>query len=131
MTIVFRTLIVEDSGTFRHLLKELLNARFPSMSIQEAVDVSSALEQVNSFRPHLIFMDIKLPDGSGLSLTRSIKTEHPDTVIIVITAYDLPEYRYAALKAGASHFIHKDTFSSDEIMNLVTSIVNSQDEHRT
>ena len=129
MTIVFKTLIVDDSETFRHLLKEILSARFPSMEITEAVNASSVLEQVNRLGPDLILMDIKLPDGSGLGLTRSIKVKHPDTIVAIITAYDLPEYRYAASKAGANHFIHKDSFAGDDILNLVVSIVSTQDKH--
>jgi len=126
---MFKALIVEDNTIFRQSLNEVLHTRFPSMSIAEAIDGKDALEMVDSFKPDLIFMDINLPDDNGLSLTKIIKTDHSGTIVIVITAYDLPEYRQAALQAGASYFIPKGSLSRKEVLAVVESILTEQKYH--
>lgn len=120
---MFKALIVEDHAVFRQSLNTILSSRFPSMPIAEAGNGKDALVQVDRFQPDLVFMDIKLSDDNGLSLTRAIKTSHARITVIIITAYDLPEYRQAALQAGASHFLPKDALSEDAILALVESIM--------
>ena len=104
---MLKTLIVEDSAVFRKAFKEALCKRFPFMAVEEALDGKAALEKVISFLPHLVFMDIRLPGQNGLELTRKIKTSHPNIAIIILTDYDLPEYREAARSGGADGFIPK------------------------
>jgi DNA-binding NarL/FixJ family response regulator len=116
-----KALIVEDHADFRESLNRALSCRFPSLCIAEAGTGKAALEQIDDFKPDLVFMDINLPDNNGFSLTRTIKTNHADTTVIIITAYDLPEYRQAAIEAGASHFIPKGTLSEEASMKTVES----------
>jgi DNA-binding NarL/FixJ family response regulator len=118
-----KALIVEDHADFRHSLNLTLFSRFPSLSIAEAGTGKAALEQVDDLDPDLIFMDINLPDDNGLNLTRIIKASHADTTVIIITAYDLPEYRQAAFEAGASQFIPKSSLGEDEVLKLVESVM--------
>jgi DNA-binding NarL/FixJ family response regulator len=117
----FKTLIVEDNASFRRSLKESLETLFPSMIIQEAAEGSEALQKVDTFLPELIFMDIHLPGENGLQLTKKIKVNHPALPIIVLTNYDLPEYREAAFQYGANSFITKDSLNWGEIESLVKS----------
>jgi len=116
-------LIVEDSIIFRTLLKEALQSRFPSMEILEAADGEKAMKQITGHLPDLIFMDIKLPGENGLDLTAKIKDKYPEMVVIVLTSYDTPEYREAAVKVKANHFLPKGTSSTEEILTLVGSIL--------
>lgn len=118
---MFRTLIVEDSLAFRSSLSELLCERFPCMSVEEAGDGAEAMDKLCHELPHLIFMDINLPDINGLDLARAIKARHDDVVIAVITAYDIPEYRDAAMESGASYFVPKSSATGAEIVALVDS----------
>ncbi len=120
-THTFKTLIVEDSVNFRQLLKEMLHEHFPLMIIEEAGDGNEAMEKVDSLSPDLIFMDIKLPGESGLKLTKKIKEDHPDIIIIILTSYDLPEYREAAVRYGANAFLTKDSTTEAKIVTLVES----------
>jgi len=124
---VCKTLIVEDSVFYRQLLKETLHSRFPSMDIAEAENGKHALQKVDSFRPHLIFMDIKLPGENGLELTQKIKARYPDISIIILTSYDLPEYREAAREYQADHFLSKGASSKEDILTLVQSIMTERD----
>ncbi len=120
---MFRTLIIEDSYLYRRLLKETLQVRFPKMEILEAKDGEEALTSIALNPPHLIFMDIKLPGESGLELTQKIKDQYPEIAIIILTSYDLPEYREAASKYGANHFLPKSSATKEGILALVESIL--------
>ena len=120
---MFKTLIVEDSAFYRQLLKEALNSRFPSMELFEAADGEEALRKIENCPPDLVFMDIKLPGESGLELTKKIKTQYPNIIIIILTAYDIPEYREAAVQAKADYFLSKGSSSKESILKLVESIL--------
>jgi DNA-binding NarL/FixJ family response regulator len=120
---VFRILIVEDNPLFRQTVLDILAARFPSMILEEAADGSIALEKINEALPDLIFMDIKLPGENGLHLTEDIKKKHPGVVVVILTSYDWPEYREAAYKFGANHFIMKGSSTNKEILELIESIL--------
>jgi DNA-binding NarL/FixJ family response regulator len=123
------TLLVEDNVTFRGSLKETLHSRFPTMNITEAGDGEEALQKIKASVPDLIFMDIKLPGENGLSLTRKIKIEYPDVIIVILTSYDLPEYREAAFQYHANYFITKASLST-EIVEVVQSALSGLDRAR-
>jgi DNA-binding NarL/FixJ family response regulator len=118
---IFKTLVVEDNTPYRKFLKEMLQEEFPSMVIEDAGDGREALKKVDSFCPDLILMDIRLPDESGLELTKKIKKECPNIIIFILTSYDLPEYREAAVQYGATAFLTKDSSTKEEIVKLVRS----------
>jgi DNA-binding NarL/FixJ family response regulator len=123
---VFRTLIVEDNVVFRESFREVLRIRFSHMVVDEAADGEEALQKVDTLQPDLIFMDIELPGENGLELTKKIKRHYPAIVIIILTNYDLPEYREAADQYGANHFISKSSSSRDDILTLVESILSDR-----
>jgi DNA-binding NarL/FixJ family response regulator len=120
---MYKALIVEDHAVFRQSLNLILSSRFPSMCIAEADTGKSALEQVQSFEPNLVFMDINLPDDNGFNLTKAIKSSHANTTVIIVTAYDLPEYRQAAREAGASNFIPKGSLSEESVLQIVETVI--------
>ncbi len=119
---MFKTMLVEDSPSFRKLLKDNLKNQFPSMDIIEAGDGVEAFQKMDSNLPNLIFMDIRLPGENGLELTRKIKADYPNIIIIIITNYDLPEYREAATRSKADYFFVKDSMATG-IFKLVKSIL--------
>jgi YesN/AraC family two-component response regulator len=97
------------------------------MDIAEAENGKDALQKVESLRPHLIFMDIKLPGENGLELTKKIKARYSDISIIILTSYDLPEYREAAREYQADHFLSKGASTKEDILTLVQSIITERD----
>lgn len=117
----FRILIVDDFSGYRTLFKKSLRISFPSIAIAEATNGSEALQKVEAFLPDLIFMDIRLPGESGLTLTKKIKATHPNITILILTAYDIPEYREAAPKYGADRFLAKNSLNYMELKKLVES----------
>ncbi len=116
-----RVLIVEDSTLFRQLFKETLQDRFPSVEVHEAIDGEQALLKVETLLPNLVFMDIRLPGENGLQLTKKIKARHPNIIVIILTGYDLPEYREAS-SPHADYFYSKDSATTQNIFTLVESI---------
>jgi DNA-binding NarL/FixJ family response regulator len=123
---MFKTLIVEDSSFYRQLLAEALHSRFPSMDISEAKDGEEAIKKVDALSPDLVFMDIKMPGESGLEITKKIKNLHPNIIIIILTAYDIPEYREAAYQNRADYFLSKGSTSREDILTLVESILSGR-----
>ncbi len=115
---MLRTLIIEDSTLFRQVFQESLHSRFPSMEIYEATDGQQAYDHIKKCAPDLVFIDIHLENESGLELARKIKADYPRIVTIILTNYDLPEYREAALRYKANHFLPKDSF-----LKMVDTIV--------
>jgi YesN/AraC family two-component response regulator len=98
------------------------------MVVEEAVDGEEALVKVESLLPHLVFMDIKLPGANGLEITRKIKEDYTAIKIIILTSYDFPEYREAAVQYGADHFLSKESSSREDILALVDTIYSEDDE---
>jgi YesN/AraC family two-component response regulator len=119
---MLKVLIVEDNAAYRQSLHHLLVERFPALQISEAADAADALRQALSRCFDLIFMDIRLPNGNGLDLTRIIKTVFADSVICVISSYAMLEYRQAAFRNGADHFMIKGQSTGVEIVELVESL---------
>ena len=113
-----RILIVEDNAFFLQFLKETLHSRFPSMDILEAANGDEAMQKIKTLPPNAIFMDLRLPGENGLELTKKIKAQHPNIIVVILTNYDLPEYREAAYQCGADHFLPKDSF-----LKMINSIL--------
>jgi DNA-binding NarL/FixJ family response regulator len=120
---MFRTMLVEDSSSFRQIVKVNLQDRFPSMHIIEAADGAEAFQKIHGHPPNLILMDIRLPGENGLELTKRIKADYPEVIIVILTSYDSPEYREAAIRCKADYFFSKEAISNNGIFTLVKSIL--------
>lgn len=93
------------------------------MTFDEARDGKEALQKLNAYHPDLIFMDIRLPGENGLEVTKKIRSSHCQAIIIILTTYDLREYREAASMNGADYFMSKRSSTTEEILALVDSIL--------
>jgi DNA-binding NarL/FixJ family response regulator len=120
---MFKTMLIEDSTSFRQIVKINLQDQFPSMDIIEAADGVEAFQKINSHPPNLILMDITLPGENGLELTSKIKADYPGVIIIILTSHDSPEYREAAIRYKANYFLSKGSIATNEIFKLVKSII--------
>ncbi len=118
----FDLLIVEDNAEFRHMLRKILQSRFPSFRISEAENGEVALGLISRHEPDLIFMDIRLPGQNGIVVTQKIKHQHPAIAIIMLTNMDTSDYRTAAFESGADHFLSKEKSSVEDILELVARI---------
>jgi len=125
-----RILIVEDNAFFLQFLKEALRARFPFMQISEATNGDEALEKIKTVLPDAIFMDLRLPGENGLEVTKKVKARYPNIIVVIVTNYDLPEYRRAAYESRADHFISKDSLL-DMLNSILSNRNNAQDDSNT
>jgi DNA-binding NarL/FixJ family response regulator len=119
---MFKILVIDPNAAFRQSLKKLIVDRFPHIEIQEADTASEGLNKLAMFAPQLIFIDICLPDQSGLDLARKIKASQPELIILIFASYDLPEYQTAAIESGADCLIPKDDWTGEDILRWVESI---------
>ena len=122
-----KILLVEDNVSFRRVLRQGLHEFFPCVIIGEAGDGEEALRKIETLLPSLIFMDIDLPGEDGLELTRKIKATHPETPIIILTSYDLPEYRQLAYERGANNFLVKGSSTLGELITEVKLLLSASD----
>jgi DNA-binding NarL/FixJ family response regulator len=120
---MFKILIVDPNDPFRRSLKKVLMNRFPLVDVQEAADGNEGLRIMAAVRPDIIFLEIHLPDETGLNLASRIKAHHPDIVIVMLTSDDLPEYRLAVSKSGLEHMVPKDDWTGEDMITLVQSIL--------
>jgi len=122
------TFIVEDNATDRRFPRDSLQSLSPSMIIQEATEGIGGLQRVDALRPELVFMDIRLSGESGLQPTHTIEANYPDTKVILLTAYNVPEYPEAATRCGASYFPAKDDLNLGQVETLVKSVLSGMNK---
>ncbi|MCS0638684.1 response regulator transcription factor [Streptomyces sp. LP05-1] len=103
-----RVLIVDDQMMVREGFSVLLGAMPDIEVVGEAVNGREAVRQVAALRPDVVLMDIRMPELNGIDATREIVAADSDAKVLVLTTFDLDEYVYQALRAGASGFLLKD-----------------------
>ncbi|MFD5385319.1 response regulator [Streptomyces sp. NPDC127074] len=119
MTTTIRVLIADDQIMVRQGFTVLLNAEPDIEVVGQAVDGADAIDQVAELAPDVVLMDIRMPGVGGIEATRRLTEPAGATVkILVLTTFDLDEYVYEALRAGASGFLLKDA-SADELAHAV------------
>ncbi|MFP3988922.1 response regulator transcription factor [Streptomyces sp. E11-3] len=103
-----RVLIVDDQMMVREGFSVLLNAMPDIEVVGEAVNGHEAITQVAALHPDVVLMDIRMPGLNGIEATRAVVASDADAKVLVLTTFDLDEYVYEALRAGASGFLLKD-----------------------
>jgi DNA-binding NarL/FixJ family response regulator len=124
-----RAVIIEGNLSFRQELENIFHSRFSSIELIVAENGRNAMEKIETFPPDLSFINMKLPGEDSLKLARKIKSRHPNVIVIIISSYDLPEYREAAYRNGADYFISKDS-SVEDYYSLIKSILTDQALHK-
>jgi DNA-binding NarL/FixJ family response regulator len=103
-----RVLLVDDQALLRMGFALVLDAEDDLEVVGEAGDGRAALAQVAALRPDVVLMDVRMPGMNGIEATERVVAEHPGTRVLILTTFDLDEYAFAALRAGASGFLLKD-----------------------
>jgi DNA-binding NarL/FixJ family response regulator len=105
-----RVLIADDDPLARTALSTIFDAHDDIDVVAQAADGQQAVEEASRLHPHVILLDIRMPNLDGLQAARRIlESKSNQARVIMLTTFDLDEYVYAALKAGASGFLLKDT----------------------
>ncbi|MEU6365326.1 response regulator transcription factor [Streptomyces sp. NPDC046931] len=113
-----RVLIADDQTVVRQGFTVLLNAQPDIEVVGQAVHGRDAIAKAAELAPDVVLMDIRMPELGGIEATRSITEDTPHPKILVLTTFDLDEYVYDALRAGASGFLLKDA-SADQLAEAV------------
>ena len=103
-----RVLVADDQSMVRAGFRMLLGGEGDIDVVAEAGNGREAVDKAARFQPHVVLMDIRMPELDGLQATREILAANPDARILILTTFDLDEYIYEALRAGASGFVLKD-----------------------
>jgi DNA-binding NarL/FixJ family response regulator len=104
-----RIVIADDQALIRGGLRMILDAQPDLEVVGEAVDGREALQQARELSPDLVLMDVRMPELDGLETTRRLLDRDPSPKVIVLTTFDLDDYVYEAIRAGASGFLLKST----------------------
>ncbi|WP_454295789.1 response regulator [Salana multivorans] len=120
---MIRVLLVDDQALLRTGFRLVLEAIDDIDVIGEAGDGTAAEQMARALEPDVILMDVRMPGRNGIDATRAITEALPDTKVLILTTFDLDEYAFAGLRAGASGFLLKDTKPADlvEAIRLVAS----------
>jgi DNA-binding NarL/FixJ family response regulator len=115
---VIRVLLADDQGLVRAGFRMILRAERDIDIVGEASDGQDAVDQAQALHPDVILMDIRMPGMDGIEATRRITESATGTRVLILTTFDLDEYVYAALRAGASAFLLKDA-KEDQLVTAI------------
>jgi len=110
---VINILIADDQAMVRSGLRMILESEPDLVVVDEAADGAQAVRIAKRERPDVVLMDVRMPEMDGLEATRLISSESSEIKVIVLTTFDIDEYVYGALRAGASGFLLKDAPADD------------------
>jgi two-component system response regulator DevR len=117
-----RIVLVDDHQMVRVGLKTLLES-YPMLAVVgEAATAAEALDVVQKLGPHVILLDIRLPDGSGLDVCRQLRTAVPSLRVLMLTSYYTEEMVLDAIEAGAEGYLLKE-LNSDFLVRSITEVM--------
>ncbi len=117
-----RILIVDDHGVLRAGLRSLLHTA-PNMEVVgEAADGPQALRLVTTLNPDLVLLDISMPGADGIAVMKQIKAEHPNILVLMLTAHEDQALLIEAMKAGAAGYVVKRAVEG-ELINAIDAVL--------
>jgi DNA-binding NarL/FixJ family response regulator len=119
--VTIRVLVADDQSMVRAGFRMLLADEQNIEVVAEAENGREAVEKTARFNPDVILMDIRMPELDGLQATRRILAEDSGARILILTTFDLDEYVYEALRAGASGFVLKDD-SPEQLLAAIRTV---------
>ncbi|WP_432921016.1 response regulator [Microbispora sp. CA-135349] len=120
---MIRVLVADDHALIRASFRRLIDSAPGFHVVGEAATGAQAVASAARDRPDLVLMDVRMPQMDGIEATRRICADRPRTRVLIVTTFDLDEYVYGALRAGAAGFLLKDTPPAELIrsVNVIAS----------
>jgi DNA-binding NarL/FixJ family response regulator len=115
-----RLLLADDQPLVREGLRKIFEADTEIQVVGDVGDGRAAVEAARNLRPDVVVMDIRMPHLDGIEATRQVMAHDPSAKVLVLTTFDLDEYVFGALRAGASGFLLKDARPEDLIAAVHT-----------
>ena len=115
---MIRVLIADDQALVRTGFRAILAAEPDLQVVGEAADGHETIDTAGSVHPDVVLMDIRMPNLDGIEATRRLMSRPRPPRVLILTTFDLDEYVYEALRAGASGFLLKDA-GADELLHAV------------
>ncbi|SDT42042.1 response regulator [Actinoplanes derwentensis] len=123
---MIRVLVVDDQPMIRAGIHAILDSQTDMSVVGEAENGRVAVGRARSLRPDVVLMDVRMPELDGLAATREILgAPGPTPRVLMLTTFDIDDYVYEALRAGASGFLLKDS-EPEELMRAVRVVTNSE-----
>ncbi|MBB4667242.1 DNA-binding NarL/FixJ family response regulator [Microbacterium marinum] len=116
-----RVLIADDQSLIRLGFRMVLDAADGIEVVGEAGDGAEAIAATERLRPDVVLMDVRMPGVDGIAATARIARDHPEVRVLVLTTFDLDEYAFGALRAGAGGFLLKDA-GREELVAAVRAV---------
>jgi DNA-binding NarL/FixJ family response regulator len=116
-----RVLLVDDEPLLRMAFTMVLDAQSDMAAIGEAGDGAAAVRLTRDLNPDVVLMDVRMPGMDGIQATASIVANCPRSRVLILTTFDVDEYAFAGLKAGASGFLLKNT-QPDELLAAIRCV---------
>jgi DNA-binding NarL/FixJ family response regulator len=113
MTTSHSVLVVDDQAPFRLAARAVLGRLEEFELAGEASSGPEAIEMVDRLEPELVLMDINMPQMNGIEATRQIVAAHPETVVILVSTYDVRDLPSEAGSSGAAGYLHKEQLGAD------------------
>jgi DNA-binding NarL/FixJ family response regulator len=121
VTATVRVLLVDDDDLMRAGLRSVLASDDSIEVVGEAGDGRVAITEIAARKPHVVLMDIRMPDLDGISATREVLAASPEVKVVVLTTFEQDDYIFEALNAGASGFLLKRT-KPEELISAIHTV---------
>ena len=118
---MIRILLADDQALLRMGFRLILDAQPDIEVVGEAGDGAAAISMTRALRPDVVLMDVRMPGTDGIQATAQVTADFPATKVLILTTYDLDEYVFAGLKAGASGFLLKDA-PPEELLTAIRTV---------
>jgi DNA-binding NarL/FixJ family response regulator len=113
-----RVLLADDQALLRHGFNMIIDAQNDMEIVGEASDGAQAIARAGTLRPDVVLMDIRMPGTDGIEATRRIAAQQPDVKVLILTTFDLDEYAFNGLRAGASGFLLKNVRTEELLAGI-------------